>query len=46
MMVAMNTMGYDAWAFGNHEFNFGLDTLKKLVSNIRKNVSRKYLQGK
>lgn len=35
MMVAMNTMGYDAWAFGNHEFNFGLDTLKKLVSNIR-----------
>ena len=45
MMVAMNTMGYDAWAFGN-EFNFGLDTLKKLVSNIRENVSRKYLQGK
>ncbi|MCV5434572.1 metallophosphoesterase, partial [Escherichia coli] len=23
MMVAMNAMGYDAWAFGNHEFNFG-----------------------
>ncbi|WP_289138033.1 bifunctional UDP-sugar hydrolase/5'-nucleotidase [uncultured Brevibacillus sp.] len=35
MMVAMNEMGYDAWAFGNHEFNFGLDTLDKLSSQYK-----------
>lgn len=35
MMVAMNTMGYDAWAFGNHEFNFGLDILKKVSSQYK-----------
>ena len=34
MMVAMNTMGYDAWAFGNHEFNFGLDVLDKIGSQF------------
>lgn len=32
MMVAMNAMKYDAWAFGNHEFNFGLDVLEKISS--------------
>ncbi|AFQ12329.1 2',3'-cyclic-nucleotide 2'-phosphodiesterase [Bacillus cereus FRI-35] len=35
MMVAMNAMGYDAWAFGNHEFNFGLDTLKKVSEQYK-----------
>jgi len=35
MMVAMNEMGYDAWAFGNHEFNFGLDTLDKISSQYK-----------
>lgn len=52
MMVAMNTMGYDAWAFGNHEFNFGLDTLKKvseqykgktLAGNIYKENGERFL---
>ncbi len=28
MAAAMNTMGYDAEALGNHEFNFGLDYLR------------------
>ncbi len=27
MMLAMNTLGYDAMAMGNHEFNFGLKNL-------------------
>lgn len=28
--AAMNTIGYDAMALGNHEFNFGLDLIKKI----------------
>lgn len=38
MMVAMNEMGYDAWAFGNHEFNFGLDILDKISSQYKGSV--------
>lgn len=34
MMVAMNAMGYDAWIYGNHEFNFGLDVLDKVSSQF------------
>jgi 2',3'-cyclic-nucleotide 2'-phosphodiesterase/3'-nucleotidase len=29
MMLAMNALGYDALAVGNHEYNFGLDVLNK-----------------
>ncbi len=29
MMLAMNHIGYDAMALGNHEFNFGLSNLEK-----------------
>jgi 2',3'-cyclic-nucleotide 2'-phosphodiesterase/3'-nucleotidase len=29
MMTAMNALGYDAMAVGNHEFNFGLDVLNR-----------------
>ncbi len=29
MMLAMNALGYDAMAVGNHEYNFGLDVLNK-----------------
>ncbi|WP_442604382.1 5'-nucleotidase C-terminal domain-containing protein [Paenibacillus sp. KN14-4R] len=35
MMVAMTEMGYDAWALGNHEFNFGLNTLEKISSQYK-----------
>lgn len=35
IMVAMNEMGYDAWALGNHEFNFGLDVLEKVSSQYK-----------
>ena len=27
MMLAMNRLGYDAMAVGNHEYNFGLKNL-------------------
>jgi 2',3'-cyclic-nucleotide 2'-phosphodiesterase/3'-nucleotidase/5'-nucleotidase len=30
MIKAMNYMNYDAMVLGNHEFNFGLDLIKKL----------------
>jgi 2',3'-cyclic-nucleotide 2'-phosphodiesterase (5'-nucleotidase family) len=31
MVEVMNTMGYDATAIGNHEFDFGLDNLKQRI---------------
>ncbi len=31
MIAALNVMGYDAATFGNHEFNYGLDFLKRTV---------------
>lgn len=32
VMAAMNTLGFDAITLGNHEFNYGLDFLKKTIS--------------
>lgn len=32
MVEVMNTMGYDATAIGNHEFDFGLDNLEQRIS--------------
>ncbi|MFF3451195.1 bifunctional metallophosphatase/5'-nucleotidase [Streptomyces sp. NPDC002667] len=32
MAVAMNLMRYDAAALGNHEFNYGIETLRKFES--------------
>ena len=29
MAQAMNAIGYDAVALGNHEFNYGIETLRK-----------------
>ena len=29
--AALNYMGYDAWTLGNHEFNFGVDTLQSIL---------------
>ena len=37
MFDAFNTIGYDAIELGNHEFNFGLDYLKKAIGK-NKNV--------
>lgn len=37
MIMAMNEIGYDVWVAGNHEFNFGMDTLLGILpqSNAR-----------
>lgn len=52
MMVAANEMGYEAWTYGNHEFNFGLDILDKvssqfngtrLAGNVYKENGERYL---
>jgi 2',3'-cyclic-nucleotide 2'-phosphodiesterase/3'-nucleotidase len=32
IMRLMNAMGYDAMTLGNHEFNYGLDYLNKVIS--------------
>jgi len=34
MAAAMNAIGYDAAALGNHEFNYGVDTLRKFQSQL------------
>ena len=35
MATAMNAIGYDAAAMGNHEFNYGLDTLDTFRRQLR-----------
>ena len=35
MMLAMNAVGYDAMAVGNHEYNFGLPVLEKARSEAK-----------
>jgi 5'-nucleotidase/UDP-sugar diphosphatase len=32
VVAAMNAAGYDAWALGNHEFDWGLEVLRERVS--------------
>ena len=38
MMAAMNAIGYDVWVPGNHEYNYGMDTLKKVMSQQKAKV--------
>src|SRR3954470_11236274 len=33
--AAMNAMAYDAAAIGNHEFNYGLPTLRRMIHDAR-----------
>lgn len=48
MYQAMNALGYDASTLGNHEFNYGLDYLKKIIATAnlqrfnRKSCCTKY----
>ncbi|QIK40602.1 bifunctional 2',3'-cyclic-nucleotide 2'-phosphodiesterase/3'-nucleotidase [Pontivivens nitratireducens] len=35
VIMAMNTLGYDAATLGNHEFNYGLDFLMKAVAGAQ-----------
>ena len=34
-MACMNAMGYDAFAVGNHEYNFGLDVLRRARNDAK-----------
>jgi len=34
MAAAMNYLKYDAVVLGNHEFNFGMEALKKFVESL------------
>ncbi|HEY9392826.1 MAG TPA: metallophosphoesterase, partial [Nocardioides sp.] len=34
MARAMNLVGYDAAALGNHEFNYGIDTIRKFEEQV------------
>ncbi|GAA2727633.1 bifunctional metallophosphatase/5'-nucleotidase [Streptomyces nogalater] len=34
MAAAMNAIGYDAAALGNHEFNYGIETLRKFEDQL------------
>lgn len=34
MAKAMGLMKYDSWTLGNHEFNFGLDTLNRVIKDM------------
>lgn len=50
MILAMNSLGYDAMAVGNHEFNFGLDVLWKAKSDahfpiLAANIKQEYSSG-
>ncbi|MBN4049375.1 5'-nucleotidase C-terminal domain-containing protein, partial [bacterium AH-315-N14] len=33
MSAVMGEMGYDTWTLGNHEFNYGLDTLNRIIAD-------------
>lgn len=35
MMTAMNYIGYDSFGLGNHEFNFGMRTLKDITGQLQ-----------
>lgn len=38
MLVAMNAMKYDTWTLGNHEFNYGSDTIERIVKQSNADV--------
>jgi 2',3'-cyclic-nucleotide 2'-phosphodiesterase/3'-nucleotidase len=35
MMLAMGAMNYDTWTLGNHEFNYGLATLNRIMDDAK-----------
>ena len=36
MMRVMGAMKYDAWVLGNHEYNYGLDVLGRIIGDAQK----------
>ncbi len=39
MIAAMNAIGYDIWTTGNHEYNYGMDVLKRSWDSRRPRCS-------
>lgn len=37
MTKVMGAIGYDTWTLGNHEFNYGLDTLGRIINDAKAN---------
>lgn len=38
MIAAMNAIGYDTWTTGNHEYNYGMEVLKKVIASQQAKV--------
>lgn len=38
MVAAMNAIGYDVWVTGNHEYNYGMETLQKIIAEQKAKV--------
>lgn len=38
MIEAMNKIGYDTFTLGNHEFNYGMPTLKNIIKQVKGTV--------
>ena len=35
MIQAINALDYDVWVTGNHEYNYGMEPLKKVISDLQ-----------
>lgn len=35
MIAAMNEIGYDIWITGNHEYNYGMETLQRIIPQCK-----------
>ncbi len=38
MIMAFNTIGYDFWVTGNHDYNYGMDIVKKTIRDLNAKV--------
>ena len=38
MIQAINALDYDVWVTGNHEYNYGMDVLKKTIADLKPTV--------
>lgn len=38
MVQALNALNYDVWVTGNHEYNYGMDVVKKTIADMKATV--------
>ena len=38
MVQALNALNYDVWVTGNHEYNYGMDVVKKTIADMKAKV--------